>query len=471
MKYFLEDEQANITTITVTLRVQILKQKFSQSLGLPFKELLPSSVIEQALSELKIKYYQRLFDPIVTLWAFLSQVLDTDKSCHNAVSKVIAYLAGLEVEIPSTDTSAYCQARSRLPETLLQKLFRQTGQNLEEKVTTENLWCGRNVKGIDGSTVSMSDTTENQKAYPQPSSQKLGCGFPIAKIGAIFSLATGAAVALCIDVMNTHDIKLARQLYQFLNPLDILLGDRAFCAYADIVAIKKLNCDAVFRKHQARTTSMRKGKIIGACDKLVTWYKPKKCPKGLSKDEFDALPPTITVREIYYYIVIPGFRTQRVSLITTLLDTTTYPTLEIVGLYGKRWDVELDLRHLKTTLGMDVLRCKTPSMVRKEIYVYLLAYNLLRSLMWSAGTTYCTPPLRLSLQGTRHHLNNFIPELLAATSTKRLQIYRILLKVIAHKAVPERPGRSEARVRKRRPKAYPLMTKPRHELRKQLQTA
>ncbi|BAY66415.1 hypothetical protein NIES22_65540 [Calothrix brevissima NIES-22] len=295
--------------------------------------------------------------------------------------------------------------------------------------------------------------------------------FPIAKIGVLFSLATGAAVALCIDVLNTHDIKLARQLYQFLNPLDILLGDRAFCTYADLVTIKKINCDAVFRKHQARKTSMRKGKIIGECDKLVTWYKPKICPKGLSKDEFDALPQTITVREIYYYIVIPSFRTERVSLITSLLDKTTYSTLEIVGLYGKRWDVELDLRHLKTTLGMDILRCKTPSMVRKEIYAYLLAYNLLRSLMWSAGNTYDTPPLRLSLQGTRHHLNNFIPQLLAVSSTKIQRIYRTLLKVIAHKVVPDRPGRSEPRVRKRRPKAYPLMTKPRHELQNQLQTA
>ncbi|MBN3926209.1 IS4 family transposase [Nostoc sp. NMS4] len=455
----------------MTLRVQILKQTFSQSLGLPFKELLPESVIEQALTELKIKYYQRLFDPIVTLWAFLSQVLDTDKSCHNAVSKVIAYLACQRVEIPSTDTSAYCQARSRLPEKLLEKLFNQSGQSLEKRVGKEHLWCGRNVKVIDGSTVSMPDTLENQKEYPQPNTQKAGCGFPIAKIGVIFSLATGAAVALCIDVLNTHDIKLARQLYQFLNPLDILLGDRAFCAYADMVAIKKINCDAVFRKHQARKTSMRKGKIIGDCDKLVTWYKPKICPKGLSQDEFDALPQTITVREIYYYIVIPGFRTERVSVITTLLDKATYSTLDIVGLYGKRWDVELDLRHLKTTLGMDVLRCKTPSMVRKEIYVYLLAYNLLRSLMWSAGNTYGTPPLRLSLQGTRHHLNNFIPQLLAAHNTKRLEIYRTLLKVIVHKTVSDRPGRSEPRVRKRRPKAYPLMTKPRRELRKQLQTA
>lgn len=178
-----------------------------------------------------------------------------------------------------------------------------------------------------------------------------------------------------------------------------------------------------------------------------------------------------TVREIYYYIVIPGFRTQRVSLITTLLNQATYSTLEIVGLYGKRWDVELDLRHLKTTLGMDVLRSKSPSMVRKEICVFLLAYNLLRSLMWSAGTIYTTPPLRLSLQGTRHHLLNFIPKLETANSKKRQKLYRTLLKVIVHKAVPDRPARTEPRAKKRRPKVYPLMTKPRHELRKQLQTA
>ncbi|MHC5763382.1 IS4 family transposase [Nostoc sp.] len=455
----------------MTLRVQILKDKFSQSLGLPFKELLPETTIRLAISELKIKYKKRLFDPFITLWAFLSQVLDTDKTCHNAVSKIIAHLAGSEVEIPSTDTSAYCQARARLPEKLLEKLFNYSAHNLEERLTQEYLWCGRNVKVIDGSTVSMPDTVENQKEYPQPSTQKAGCGFPIAKIGVIFSLVTGAAVALCIDVLNTHDIKLARKLYSFLKPSDVLLGDRAFCAYADMVSITQLGCDAVFRKHQSRTTTIRKGKIVGDCDKLVTWYKPKRCPQGLSKDDFDALPSTITVREIYYYIVIPGFRTQQVSLITTLLDKSSYSTLEIVGLYGKRWDVELDLRHIKTTLGMDILRCKTPSMIRKEIHVYLLAYNLLRSLMWSAGTIYNTPPNRLSLQGTRHHLINFIPKLLAATSQKRHQIYRTLLKVIAHKAVSDRPGRSEPRVRKRRPKAYPLMTKPRHELRKQLQTA
>jgi hypothetical protein len=209
-------------------RVKILKQKFSQSWGLPFEELLPESAIIQVIEELKIKYRCRLFNPIVTLWAFLSQVLDVDKSCHNTVSRIAAYLVGEGVEIPSTDTSAYCQARARLPEKLLEKLFTQVAQSLEQKVTVEHLWCGRSVKVIDGSTVSMPDTVENQEAYPQPSSQNPGCGFPIAKIGVIFSLACGAAVALAIDVLNTHDLKLARKLYQFLNPLDVLLGERAY---------------------------------------------------------------------------------------------------------------------------------------------------------------------------------------------------------------------------------------------------
>lgn len=183
----------------MTNRVKILKEKFSQSLGLPFRELLPETIIEQAIDELKIKYRRRLFDPFVTLWLFMSQVLDVDKSCHNAVSRVIAYLVNQGMEIPSTDTSAYCQARTRLPGNLLEKVFGKTAQSLEEKATTEYLWCGRSVKVIDGSSISMPDTIENQKAYPQPSSQKPGCGFPIAKFGVLFSLATGAAIALVVE--------------------------------------------------------------------------------------------------------------------------------------------------------------------------------------------------------------------------------------------------------------------------------
>lgn len=342
----------------------------------------------------------------------------------------------------------------------------------EEKAIPSDLWCGRHVKMIDGSTVSMPDTPENQKAYPQPNSQKPGCGFPLAKIGVLFSLVTGAAVALFIDKFNVHDIKFARRLYEFLNPGDVLVGDRAFCSYADFLFIRAHQADALFRKHQGRDNAERcRRKRVGPNDKLVIWHKPKSCPSGLPKEEFLALPKTLVLREVQYYIAIPGFRSKHVKLITTLIDVTEYPIIELMKLYEMRWKVELNLKHLKTTLGMDILRSKTPDMVRKEIYVFLLAYNLLRTLMWEAGTAYNVPPLQLSFQGTRHHLDNFLPQLMFASKDKRHKIYRKLLVMIVHKVVPERPGRSEPRVRKRRPKAFPLMQQPRSLLRQPLTNA
>ncbi len=348
---------------------------------------------------------------MVTLWAFLSQVIDADKTCHNAVSRVIAWLAGKGEEVPSEDPSAYCQARQRLPESFLKKLFSQVALRLKKKVQKEQLWCGRYVKVFDGSTVSMPDTPKNQKAYPQPSSQKAGCGFPLAKIGVLFSLATGSVVEVVIDVFKTHDVKLARRLYEFLEARDIFLSDRACCSYADIHFITNRDADAVIRLHQSRKQQMKKGRRIGPNDRLVIWNKPKSRPKGLFKQEYDALPKTLTVREIHYYICIPGWRTKQVTLITTLLDAKAYPILEFVKLYEARWEAELNLRHLKTTLKMEILRGRTPEMVRKEIYIHLLAYNLLRSVMWSAGTQMGVNPKRLSLQEARHHLDNFIDEL------------------------------------------------------------
>ncbi len=204
---------------------------------------------------------------------------------------------------------------------------------------------------------------------------------------------------------------------------------------------------------------------MSSFESIEVWHKPKTRPKELTTQEFTIIPDTLTVRVIKYYIPSSGYRTKYVILVTTLLDPEVYPTTEIMRLYGQRWNVELDLKHLKTTLGMDILRGKTPEMVRKEIYTYLLAYNLLLTLMWEAGTTYKIDPLRLSIQGTRQHLDNFIPQLAFASNQKRVQLYQVLLKIIAHELVPQRQGRCESRVRKRRPKAYPLMTKPRQILR------
>ena len=446
-------------------RVQILLDQFNSSLGLPFQKLLPASKIEETLFEEGIKYRNRLFSPMVTLWAFLSQVIDADKTCHNAVSRVIAWLAGKGEEVPSEDPSAYCQARQRLPESFLKKLFSQVALRLKKKVQKEQLWCGRYVKVFDGSTVSMPDTPENQKAYPQPSSQKAGCGFPLAKIGVLFSLATGSVVEVVIDVFKTHDVKLARRLYEFLEAGDIFLSDRACCSYADIHFITNRDADAVIRLHQSRKQQMKKGRRIGPNDRLVIWNKPKSRPKALFKQEYDALPKTLTVREIHYYICIPGWRTKQVTLITTLLDAKAYPILEFVKLYEARWEAELNLRHLKTTLKMEILRGQTPEIVRKEIYVHLLAYNLLRTVMWSAGTEMGVNPLRLSLQEARHHLDNFVDELKNCGAKKRKKLYQTMLELIAHKPREKRAGRFEPRVKKRRPKSYPLMTEPRSVLR------
>ena len=449
-------------------RVQVLLKQFNASLGLPFQKVLPASIIEETLAEEGIKYRNRLFSPLVTLWAFLSQVIDADKTCHNAVSRIIAWLAGQGEEIPSEDNSAYCQARIRLPENLVKKLFSKSGQNLEKEVQSEQLWCGRRVKVFDGSSVSMPDTPENQKAYPQPTTQKVGCGFPLAKFGVLFSLQTGAAIAVIIEVFKTHDVKLARQLYDCLEPGDIFLSDRACCSYADIYFIKQRNCDAVIRLHQSRQKQMRKKKKIGPNDRLVTWKKPKSRPKGLSKEEYDSLPKTLTVRQLHYYICIPGRRTKQVTLITTLLDEEAYPVREFLKLYELRWEAELNLRHIKTSLGMDILRGKKPEMVRKEIYVHLLAYNLLRTVMWSAGTQMEVNPLRLSVQEARHHLNHFVGEFKNSGMRKGKKLYQTMLEVIAHKPLKKRPLRFEPRVKKRRPKAYPLMTEPRSVLRQKV---
>jgi hypothetical protein len=449
-------------------KIEILKQKFTKSVGLPFQELLPESTIIEVLKAEKIQYRDRLFNPIVTLWAFLSQVLDSDKSCSNAVSRIITWLTSEGVQPPSTDTGGYCKARMRLSEKLLQRLLHLTGWGLEAKASGSQLWCGHHVKLLDGSSVSMPDTAQNQKAYVQHTNQAPGCGFPIAKILVMFSLATGAAMGVLIDVFNTSDVTMARKMYSLLNVGDVALADRAFGTYVDLGFVQALGAEAVFRKHQSRNSDFRRGKRLGADDHIVIWYKPQRCPKNLSQQEFDKLPESIKVREVRFSIPKKGFRTKVVIVVTTLLNAKVYTKTQLAQLYRLRWEVEVNLRHVKTTLGMEQLRGKTPSMVRKEIYVHLMAYNLLRTLMWSAGISEGVPPLRLSLQGTRQHLNNFIPELIPAQVRKHQRLYRTLLELIVAEPVPERPGRVEPRTRKRRPKPFPLMKKPRSVLQQQL---
>ena len=453
---------------TIGHRVELIKQKFRHSLGLPFRELLPEQLFEEALAAEGITYRNRLFSPLVTVWAFLSQILDQDNTCANAVSRIIAWLAAEEQPLPSPDPSAYCQARQRLPEGLLARLLRMVGDRLQAQVSDTQRWQGHRVFLVDGSTTLLPDTPENQAAYPQHPNQAEGCGFPLARFVALFSLHTGAVHEVKIGAWSTHELTLARPLYPLLQPGDVLMGDSLFCTYADIALLHGAGVEAVFHMHGARTVDFRRGQKLGKDDHLVEWCKPRSCPHGMAAAQFAQLPEKLHMREVRYPVPRKGFRPKKITLATTFLDPNSYPKEQLAALFVRRWEAELDLRHLKTTLGMERLTTQTPEMARKEVRAHLLAYNLMRSLLWQAAEQYGVDPLRLSLQNALRHLHHFLPQLAQAPTRQRQRLYDRLLFTIAREVIPKRTNRTEPRVRKRRPKPFPLMKKPRHILRRKL---
>jgi len=400
----------------------------------------------------------------VLLWAFLGQVLDPDHSCNRALARIQAHRARLGLEPLSTDTGGYCKARKRLPEALFRHLFRRSGVALSQQAGDEHLWCGRRVKVVDGSSCSMPDTAENQKEYPQPSSQTPGCGFPVVAFVGVFCLATGAALDMALGKWFLHDLSLFYFVRAAFVTGDIMLADRGFCSYAEIAWMQKRGVDTVVRLHQRRKTDFRCGRILGRQDHLVTWSKPAQCSRGLRKKDYRQLPETLRLREIRYQVAVNGFRTQEITLATTLLDSERYPAEDLADLYFQRWEVELDFRHIKTTMHMEEVRGKTPDIVRKEIWTHLLAYNLIRSVMWQAAASGNVSPRRISFKGTIQHVLS-LRDLFVNNCSRGIRSPRAtLLHLVANQNVPCRPERIEPRVRKRRPKNYPLMTKPRAQL-------
>ena len=458
-------------------KVRQLRQKFSQSVGLPIKDALPESTIEQIITAEGYKYRQCFFDPILSIWAFLSQTLDTDRSCRKAVSRVMAYQADLsekpfEAEafsVEHSDTGAYCKARQRLPESVLKRLYQTVSQQLEKRVDKTRLWLGRRVFLADGTTVLLPDTPANQAAYPQHSNQKEGCGFPLVKLVVVFSLMTGAVIDAVCDVWSSYEPALLRLMCDCLKPLDVLVCDRLYCSYADIFFWgHQQQVDVVFRLHQARKVDFRKGKRLGKQDRVFIWDKPKQRPKGLPQHLYDQLPSTLEIRVICFTVDHRGYRSKNIMVATTLLDPIAYPKNEIAALYERRWQAEINLRHLKASMDMDMLRTKSPEMARKEIAVYFLAYNLIRSLMEQAAKTCGQDPLRLSFKGTLQHLNTFLPLLAVAAPRKRKYLYQALLSLVANERLPDRPHRFEPRVVKRRPKSSRWMQEPRTVLKQKL---
>jgi hypothetical protein len=398
------------------------------------------------------------------LWAFIGQVLDPDPSCNQALARIQSHRSQLGLKPVSTDTGGYCKSRKRLPERLFEKLFQITGRTLTEQASEKELWHGRRVKVVDGSTCSMPDTASNQKAFGQPPGQKPGCGFPTMAFVGVFCLATGAAIKCALGGWALHDLSLFCLVRTAFQAGDILLADRGFCCYVEMALIQKRGVDTVVRMHQRRISDFRRGRILGIQDHIVTWNKPQNSPRRISKKDFCSIPDTIEVREIRYRLDIKGFRPQMITLATTLLDAEVYSPEDLADLYFQRWAVELDFRHIKITMQMDVLRCKTAEMIRKELWCHLLAYNLIRHLMWDARQSKGDCHDRSSFKGTIQYLISFRPFYSFTTLLQRDIILKKLFSLILAQQVPYRPNRFEPRVKKRRPKTYNLMNKPRNEL-------
>ncbi|HWT80877.1 MAG TPA: IS4 family transposase, partial [Candidatus Methylomirabilis sp.] len=336
---------------------------------------------------------------------------------------------------------------------------------------TQYLWHDRPVRVVDGSSCSMPDTPELQRQFGQPEGQKPGCGFPVARLVVMFCWATGAVLDVVMGAYRSSELTLAPALWEHLQRGDIVLADRFYCTYVILAELLARRCDAVFRLHggRSRTVDFRRGKRLGRQDRQVTWDRSTVCPRGLSHPQWMALPEQLTVRILRFTTQVPGFRSRTIVVATTLLDPVAYPREEIAALYGDRWTVELRLRDIKTTLQMEVLRGKSADIVRKEILMHLLAYNLIRALMWQAAQKHGRSLHGLSFAGTVAHVNALAPYLWWYRGTRRSSlVYALLLEWIARDKLPHRPGRTEPRAVKRRPKEYDRLNKPREELRQAL---
>ena len=452
-------------------RVSVQIEAFRNAPQLVFFESLQAEQLVRLMQEEAVTFRDRVFNPAVTLAVFLSQVLSTDQSCRQAVARLNAFRSARGENPTSPDTGSYCKARARLPETVLAKLVRQTGRALDEQAPASWLWHGRRVILVDGTTVSMPDTPANQTEYPQMRSQLPGVGFPIARVVALLSLASGAALDVAVGPYQgkaSGEPALLRRLFDTLRPGDIVLADRYFASYFTMVLLQQRGVDVVIRAHHLRKVDFRRGQRLGPYDHLVTWRKPQR-PYWMDQETYDRLPDRIIMRELRNEVSDPTVRVDQVTLVTTLTDPVVYTKQALGGLYPQRWNVELDLRSIKAVLQMDVLRGKTPAMVRKEIGTHLLGYNLIRTLMADAAKTRGITPRRISFKGALQTLAAYRDALLLAQLEDLDRLVGDLLAAIARHRVGDRPGRIEPRAVKRRPKPHHLLNKPRPEARNQYQ--
>jgi Transposase DDE domain len=454
-------------------QVGFLRRQFLQDGDLPFTDVLTEEVLAQALAAVA-GWLDRIFSPLVTLWVFLGQVLGADHSCRAAVARLLAHRVARGQQPCSAQTGAYCQARKRLPEQFFADVACSVGRALDARAERHWLWKGRRVYMFDGTTVTMPDTPENQAAYPQVYNQKPGLGFPIARLGALISLACGAVVNLgfCRYAgKGQGEVSLLRQLWDVLRPGDVLLADSLLANWANLVLLGGRRVELVSRLNKAhRKADFRRGRRLGADDHLVRWAKPTSI-RALDREAYRALPDSVMVREARIAVPQPGFRSKSIVVVTTLLDPQQTTKEDLAALYRARWNNELDLRCIKSAMQMRELRCKAPESVRKEVWAHVLAYNLIRTVMAQAAARHDLEPRSISFKGALQALEAFRPllELGAADdAARRRGLYHALLDAIAAHRVADRPDRYEPRLKKRRRNNYDWLTEPRAEIKRKM---
>lgn len=423
--------------------------------------VLSESAIREACHQVHYRWRDRRLGPATTIYLFLLQVLHGNTACQHVV-----HFGGRRFR----DT-AYCQARQRLPLAVFQQLLQQTAEALRATTAETSRWLGHRVWMADGSGFSMPDTPELQDHFGQPTGQRPGCGFPLAKWLALFDLTTGMLLRSATAPLRRHEMTQAATLSDDLQPGDVVLGDRGFCSYAHMAILSQRQLHAVFRVHQKQLVDFTPGRphagpgvpksagmprsrwvlTQGDFDQVVVWYKPADRPPWLSVAAYAALPSELTVRELRYRIEAPGYRAREVTLVTTLLEASSYPASELADLDDRRWQVEVNFDHIKTTMKMDVLKCKSVDGVLKELAMFCLAYNLVRSVTAESA----------ALQGLSPERISFVDALRWLIGVEPTDLSKLVVN-------PARRGRVEPRVVKRRPKPYRRMTKPRGTLRKEL---
>ena len=439
-----------------------LLARFARKEGLPFADVLTEARIHDALDEHGVRYRDRVFSPVTTIWGFLSQVLSDDHSCRDAVTRIIAHRAANGLETFSPNTASYCNARGRLLPGVLRTLAKRTAQQLQAGAAAEWKWNGRSVFIADGSHVSMPDTPENQAVYPQPPTQQPGLGFPLARVAVLLSLATGACHDLAIapyEGKGTGETTLLRAMYDALRPGDVVLADALFDNYFLVCELRRRGIDVVVRAQYERVGSqVLRDRPDG---EILLWRRPNK-PHGMTGEQYRHYPKVLLMRQVTVDARDKDNRAERFKVVTTILDASV-DGAQIGDLYERRWEGEVDIRSIKSTMQMDVLRCKTPEMVHKEIWAHLLAYNLLRTVMAVAAAENGLEPRQVSFKGAKQAVTAFAPKLEAARPEARPALIDALLAVIAYHRVGDRPGRWEPRARKRRPKPGARLGQPRAE--------